>query len=831
MTTTAPLRLTLPVTGMHCASCTGRAERALVAVPGVAAARANLALNRIELDLTDPAVTPDAIAALRGVGFGAEAPAPVDLALMGLTCASCVARVERALAAVPGVDKAQVNLATERAQITGWADAQALVRAVRLAGYDARPLSGTDSALPDHDAAAQTLRRDALIAAALTAPVFVLEMGGHAIPALHHWLHATLGHMTLWALQFVLTTAVLLIPGRRFLTSGWPALWRGAPDMNSLVAMGTGAAWLFSSVALFAPGLLPEGSVNVYFEAAAVIVTLVLIGRWLEARARGRSSAAIRRLAGLAPATARLRKNGRVAEVPVAELSPGDEIEIPPGARIPVDGVVTEGASHVDESMLTGEPVPVARAPGDPVIGGTVNGTGALVMQAQAVGADTVLAQIGRMVADAQGGKLPIQALVDRVTLVFVPVVIGVAALTFAIWWAIGPSLAQAVVAAVAVLIIACPCAMGLATPVSILVGTGRAAELGVLFRRGEGLQRLSDVTTVAFDKTGTLTLGRPVLTDFHASPGCDEGETLSLIAAAEAKSEHPLARALVAGAEARGLTLPPATAFDSLTGQGIRATVAGHRVEVGSARFMVALGLDPAPFAALAEGLADQGKTPVHAAIDGKLSALFALADPVKETAHAALEALRAQGLRLAMISGDNARTARAIGAQLGIDDVVAEVMPEGKVAALKALAVHGPVAFVGDGINDAPALAAAHVGLAVGTGTDVAIETADVVLMSGSLRGVPDAVRLARATLRNIRQNLIWAFAYNTALIPVAAGVLWPAFGVTLSPMLAAGAMALSSVSVLGNALRLRGVRSTVTAGTVATSTGAQTPAGVAA
>jgi heavy metal translocating P-type ATPase len=811
MTTAAPHRLTLPVTGMHCASCTGRIERALSAVPGVAGARANLATARVELDLTDTGATPAAIAAIQRVGFGAEMPAPQDLALSGLTCASCVARVERALAAVPGVESAQVNLATERARITGWADPQALVRAVRLAGYDARPMAAADDALPDHDAAAVILRRDALIAAALTAPVFVMEMGSHAIPALHHWLHDMLGHTTNWAIQFILTTAVLLGPGRRFLTAGWPALWRGAPDMNSLVALGTGAAWAWSTVALVAPGALPPDSVAVYYEAAAVIVTLILIGRWLEARAKGRSSAAIRRLAGLAPATARLRKGGRVVEAPVADLSPGDEIEIPPGARIPVDGVVTEGASHVDESMLTGEPVPVARTSGDRVIGGTVNGTGALVMRAEAVGADTVLARISAMVADAQGGKLPIQAVVDRVTLWFVPVVIVVALLSFGIWWAVGPSVAQALVAAVAVLIIACPCAMGLATPVSILVGTGRAAEMGVLFRRGEALQRLSDVTTVAFDKTGTLTLGRPVLTDFHAAPGHDEGETLSLIAGAEAKSEHPLARALVAGAEARGLALPTATEFDSLTGQGIRATVAGHRVEVGSARFMAALGLDTAPFATLAEGLADQGKTPVHAAIDGRLAAVFALADPIKETAPAALAALRAQGLRLAMISGDSARTARAIAAQLGIDDVVAEVLPEGKVAALEKLADHGPVAFVGDGINDAPALAAAHVGLAVGTGTDVAIETADVVLMSGSLRGVPDAVLVARSTLRNIRQNLVWAFAYNTALIPVAAGVLWPAFGITLSPVLAAGAMALSSVSVLTNALRLRGLRST--------------------
>jgi heavy metal translocating P-type ATPase len=796
--------LTLPVSGMTCAACTGRVERALAAVPGVAAARANLALGQVALDLADPAALDPALAAIRRAGFDTPDPAPVELALDGMTCASCVARVERALQAVPGVTMAQVNLATERATVTGWAAPADLTAAVRRAGYEARALSATEPQLPDHAGAATRLAREAGLAAALTLPVFVMEMGSHMIPALHDWLHMRLGHTTNWTIQFVLTTLVLIGPGRHFATLGWPALLRAAPDMNSLVALGTGAAWAWSTVALFAPGLLPEGSVAVYFEAAAVIVTLILIGRWLEARAKGRASAAIRRLMDLAPPTARRRENGAWAEVPLASLAPGDEIAIAPGARIPVDGTVTDGASHIDEAMLTGEPVPVAKAPGDRVTGGTLNTTGALVMRAEAVGADTVLARIARMVAEAQGGKLPIQALVDRVTLWFVPAVMGVALLTLAVWLAVGPSAGMALVAAVAVLIVACPCAMGLATPVSILVGTGRAAELGVLFRRGEALQRLAEVRTIAFDKTGTLTLGRPELTDYAPQPGHDPDATLALIAAAEAQSEHPLARAVVAAAEARGLTLPPVAGFDSRTGRGIVATVGGRRLVLGNAGLLQAEGIDPAPLAAQAEALAGQGRTPVLAALDGVPAAVLGLSDPIKPGAAQALAALRAQGLQLAMISGDSRRTAEAIARELGIDTVVAEVLPAGKVEAVRALP--GPVAFVGDGINDAPALAAAHVGLAMGSGTDVAIESADVVLVGGRLAAVPDAVHAARATLSNIRQNLVWAFAYNTALIPVAAGVLWPAFGLMLSPVFAAGAMALSSVSVLTNALRLR-------------------------
>ena len=557
------------------------------------------------------------------------------------------------------------------------------------------------------------------------------------------------------------------------------------------------------------PALLPAAAVHVYFEAAAVIVVLILLGRMLEARAKGRTSAAIQRLLGLQAKMAHLRRDGGVVDVAVAEIQLGDELEVRPGERLPVDGEVIEGRSFVDESMLSGEPLAVEKVAGSRVVGGTVNQLGALTLRATAVGSQTLLAQIIRMVEQAQGAKLPIQAVVDRITLWFVPAVLLAAALTFVTWLLLGPSpaLTLALVNAVAVLIIACPCAMGLATPTSIMVATGRGAELGVLLRKGEALQLLKDARVVALDKTGTLTEGRPQLTDLQLAPGFERGALLAQIAAVEARSEHPLARAIVAAAEAEGLLLQAVDDFESVTGMGVVATVAGVRVAVGADRLMAAQGLDVSPFASSAEQLASAGKSPLYAAINGQLAAIMAVADPLKATTPAAIAALQQLGLKVAMITGDNQRTAEAIARQLGIDEVVAEVLPAGKVAALRRLrAAHGRLAFVGDGINDAPALAAADVGLAIGTGTDVAIEAADVVLIAGNLQGVATAIALSRATLRNIHQNLLWAFGYNVALIPVAAGVLYPYWGVQLSPVLAAGVMALSSVFVLTNALRLR-------------------------
>jgi Cu+-exporting ATPase len=582
--------------------------------------------------------------------------------------------------------------------------------------------------------------------------------------------------------------------------------------MNSLVALGTAAAWGYSVVATFLPGALPAGTANVYYEAAAVITTLILLGRYLEARAKGRTSEAIRRLVGLQPKTARVVRDGRTLDLPLAEVRTGDVVLVRPGEKVPVDGVVVEGSSFVDEAMITGEPVPLAKGVGAEVVGGTINKTGSFSFRAVRVGGDTVLAQIIRMVEQAQGAKLPIQALVDKVTAWFVPAVMAAATATFLIWLAFGPdpALAFALVNAVAVLIIACPCAMGLATPTSIMVGTGRAAEMGVLFRKGDALQTLRDTGVIALDKTGTLTLGRPELTDFDMLDGFDRDEVLRLVASVEARSEHPIAEAIAAAAEARGLALSPVEAFEAVPGHGVAASVGGCHVAIGADRYMRTLGHDPSAFEAAARRLGEDGKSPLYAAIDGRLAAIVAVSDPIKSSTPEAVRALHGLGLKVAMITGDNRGTAEAIARRLGIDEVVAEVLPEGKVEAVKRLGTGGRrVAFVGDGINDAPALAAADVGIAIGTGTDIAIESADLVLMSGDLRGVVNAIALSQATIRNIKQNLFWAFAYNAALIPVAAGALYPAQGWLLSPILAAGAMALSSVFVLANALRLRRFR----------------------
>jgi Cu+-exporting ATPase len=650
-----------------------------------------------------------------------------------------------------------------------------------------------------------------LVAAVFTLPVFILEMGSHLIPALHSWIMNSLGMGVNWGIQFVLTTVVLAWPGRQFYLKGFPALFKGAPDMNSLVALGSSAAWGFSTVALFAPSLLPDGTRVVYFEAAAVIVTLILLGRFLEARAKGRTGQAIRKLVGLRAKTAQVERDGQLVELPVDDIVVGDLIQARPGEKIAVDGVVVKGASYVDESMITGEPIPVEKLADAEVVGGTINGSGALMFRATKVGGDTMLAQIIRMVEEAQGAKLPIQDLVNRITLWFVPAVMGVAALTFLTWLLVGPdpALSFALVAAVAVLIIACPCAMGLATPTSIMVGTGRAAELGVLFRRGDALQTLNDVTTVALDKTGTLTEGHPELTDLTITKGFEEADVLRLVASVEAMSEHPIAAAIVQHAKQNGLALASIDDFSSITGFGVSAVIEGRKVFVGADRLMSREGIDLDAVKSVGETLGKEGKTPLFAAIDGQLAAVIAVSDPIKASTAEAIGTLHDLGLKVAMITGDNEATAQAIAAKLGIDEVVAEVLPEGKVAAIERLQTGGSkVAFVGDGINDAPALARADVGIAIGTGTDVAIESADVVLMSGDLKGVVNALHISQRTMRNIRQNLFWAFGYNALLIPVAAGVFYPVAGLMLSPALAAGAMALSSVFVLSNALRLRWV-----------------------
>ncbi|WP_187788202.1 MULTISPECIES: heavy metal translocating P-type ATPase [unclassified Salmonella] len=808
----AAAAISLPIEGMTCASCVARVEAALAKVPGVDSVSVNLATERANIRLSTPVDRMALIQAVEKVGYDVPA-GTVELAVEGMTCASCVGRVEKALKAVPGVTEATVNLATERATVRGVAAAQDLIAAIEKVGYEASPVDtgahADEEAVEKKDAERAKLKRDLTLAAVLALPVFVLEMGSHMIPGMHEWVAATIGIQQSWYLQFVLTLLVLAIPGWRFYEKGFPALFRLGPDMNSLVAVGTAAAFGYSMVATFAPGLLPAGTVNVYYEAAAVIVALILLGRFLEARAKGRTSEATKRLVGLQAREAHVLRDGSIVDIPINDVALGDIVEVRPGERVPVDGEVTEGRSFVDESMITGEPIPVEKTQGSTVVGGTVNQKGALTLRATAVGGQTMLAQIIRMVEQAQGSKLPIQAVVDKVTLWFVPAVMLAAVLTFLVWLVFGPSpaLSFALVNAVAVLIIACPCAMGLATPTSIMVGTGRGAEMGVLFRKGEALQLLKDAKVVAVDKTGTLTEGRPVLTDLEIAEGFDRSQVLAKVAAVESRSEHPIARAIVESAVEGGIALPTMTDFDSVTGMGVRATVNGARVEVGADRFMRELGLDVGAFAGTAERLGNEGKSPLYAAIEGRLAAIIAVADPIKSSTPTAIAALHQLGLKVAMITGDNARTAQAIARQLGIDEVVAEVLPAGKVEAVRRLkASHGQITYVGDGINDAPALAEADVGLAIGTGTDVAVESADVVLMSGNLQGVPNAIALSKATIGNIRQNLFWAFGYNTALIPVAAGVLYPAYGLLLSPIFAAGAMAVSSVFVLGNALRLR-------------------------
>ncbi len=802
------------IEGMNCASCVGRVERAIADVPGVESVAVNLATERADIVFSGAPDIAGIVESLERAGYPARQE-EVELAIEGMSCASCVGRVEQALAAVPGVTQASVNLATGRAHlrvVAGAVDMGQLADAVRSSGYDAEPIGAAEAGGRDSDAREaeqRALARRVTLAAALTVPVVILDMGTHFVPAIHDAVMATIGMQGSWLLQFVVVSVILFGPGLIFFRKGLPALARGAPEMNSLVAIGTGAAWAYSTVATFAPGLLPEGTVNVYFEAAAVIVTLILFGRLLEARAKGRTSEAIRHLIGLQAKTARIVRDGREVNVALDEVATGDIVRVRPGEKIPVDGTVLEGSSFVDESMITGEPIPVAKGENAEVVGGTINKTGTFAFRATKVGSQSLLAQIIRMVEAAQASKLPIQALVDRVTFYFVPIVIAVAIATFLTWLVFGPApaLTFALVNAVAVLIIACPCAMGLATPTSIMVGTGRAAESGVLFRKGDALQTLRDADVIAFDKTGTLTEGRPELVDLVVAEGFAEDDVLRLVASVESRSEHPIGEAIATAAERRGLDLHAVEDFEATPGFGVRANAGGRAVEVGADRLMTRLGLDVSTFADVAGRLGADGKTPLYAAIDNKLAAIIAVADPVKPSTPDAIAAIHALGLDVAMVTGDNRKTAEAIARRLGIDEVVAEVLPDGKVDAVQRLGEGGRrVAFVGDGINDAPALAEADVGIAIGTGTDIAIESADVVLMSGDLRGVVNAIALSKATLRNIKQNLFWAFAYNTALIPVAAGVLYPAFGILLSPVFAAAAMALSSVCVLTNALRLK-------------------------
>jgi heavy metal translocating P-type ATPase len=692
---------------------------------------------------------------------------------------------------------------------------------IRQSGPGSCPICGMalEPEVPTADAAPNPeltdFTRRFWIGLVLTVPVFLLEMGGHLTGMMHLVGGPRVGN---W-IQFALATPVVLWAGWPFFERGWRSLLTRSLNMFTLIALGTGVAWIFSVVATVAPGLFPEafrtgdGSVAVYFEAASVIVVLVLLGQLLELRARERTGGAIRALLDLAPPTARrLGPDGAEEEVALAHIAVGDRLRVRPGDKVPLDGEVMDGTSNVDESLVTGEPVPVTKAPGARVVGGTLNGQGSFVMRADRIGQDTVLAQIVRMVAGAQRSRAPIQRLADQVSGWFVPLVIGIALLAFTAWsvWGPEPRLAFGMIAAVTVLIIACPCALGLATPMSIMVGVGRGAQAGVLIKNAEALERLERIDTLVVDKTGTLTQGRPEVVSLVATGGVTEVDLLRFAAGLERPSQHPLAEAVVRAATARGLAVPEVKGFDAPAGRGVTGTVEGRRIAVGNARLMAELGIVTAALDTEAERLRGDGATVFFVAIDGVPAGLVAVADPVKETTPAALAGLAAEGVRVVMLTGDNRTTAEAVARRLGIMEVEAEVLPEDKQRIVERLKAEGRrVAMAGDGVNDAPALAAAEVGIAMGTGTDVAIESASVTLLGGDLTGIVRARRLSRAVMRNIRQNLFFAFAYNAAGVPVAAGLLYPFFGILLSPVIAAAAMALSSISVVGNALRLRNAK----------------------
>ena len=729
----------------------------------------------------------------------------------GMHCAACVGRVERALTAVAGVESASVNLATEQATVAFDPARTDLVRlraAVAAAGYELaepqrEPLPGgaVDRERAAREAAERRERLKFVVGAVLAAPVLLGSMAD-VLP----WVPALLQNP--W-LQLVLTTPVQVWVGWQFHRGFVHDLRYRTASMATLVSIGTNAAYLGSvAVTLWPHAFVSHGAMT-YYDVSAVVITLVVLGRWLEARARSRTSEAIRKLMTLAPRTARVIRDGVEADVPTAAVRVGDFVRIRPGERVPVDGVVTEGASTVDESMLTGESLPVEKAPEAKVFAGTVNRTGTFVFRAARVGSETTLARIIKLVAEAQGSRAPIQRLADRVAAVFVPIVLVIAALTFVAWWLVGPEPAGlvALTNAVAVLVIACPCAMGLATPTAIMVGTGRGAEFGVLIKSAAALELLHRVDTVVFDKTGTLTVGRPVVTDVVPVGAASEDEILALAAAVEQASEHPLGEAIVARAKERGLALPPIAEFTTVPGRGIDAMATDGRVLLGNRTLMDARGIDVRLLAGRVRELAAEGKTAVYLAFAGRLLGVIAAADVPKPDATRAVAALRRLGVSVAMLTGDHRLTAEAIARQARLDRVLAEVLPEDKAREIRALQAKGRrVAMVGDGINDAPALAQAEVGIAMGSGTDVAIAAADVTLMRGDLVGVVAAIELSRRTIRVIRENLVWAFGYNTVLIPVAAGALYPVWGVQLSPILAGAAMAFSSLSVVTNSLRLK-------------------------
>jgi len=810
----------LHISGMSCASCVRRVEQGLREMKGVEQAAVNFALEQVVVDFDPAAVEPGQLSErVRELGYEVvkiDRPAAgglekTTISVGGMTCAACVRRVENALKKVDGVKDVAVNLATARATVLhepAWKGVGGLKEAVTDQGYE---FLGVIDELQEDPIAAARLKeiKDLKLRFTVGAVLSVIIFMG----SMQHWfpfLHAIPPRPLQMAL-FILTAPVVFWVGSRFFTGALKAARQKTSDMNTLVAMGALSAYVYSALATFFPRFFAEAGLmpHVYYDGAAVIVTLILLGRLLEAGARGRTSQAIRRLVGLKPRTARVIRGGQELDIPVEEVLKGDLLLVRPGEKIPTDGIVRSGSSAVDESMLTGESVPVNKEPGAEVFGATLNRSGSFTFEATKIGAETALAQIIRLVEEAQGSKAPIQRLADQVAAVFVPVVIGIAVLTFIVWYFFVPEpvFSRALLNFVSVLVIACPCALGLATPTAVMVGTGLGAEHGILIKGGESLEKAYRLTTVVFDKTGTLTRGEPEVTDIVAAQGIAPEKVLQTALSLESLSEHPLAQAIVNRGKGSGLTPLPAEKFEALTGLGARAVIDGRPCLLGNLRLMVQEGMDLQGMDLTAADLAGQGKTCVLIAEEGLVLGLIALSDVPRESAKAAVAELKAAGLKVAMITGDNVSTGQAIGRQLGIAQVLAEVLPGDKAKEIRRLQQEGQiVAMVGDGINDAPALTAADIGIAVGAGTDVAIEASDITLMTGDLQAVPRAIRLSFETMKVIRQNLFWAFIYNIIGIPIAAGALYPFFGVLLNPEFAAAAMALSSVSVVSNSLRLR-------------------------
>jgi Cu+-exporting ATPase len=808
-----------PVSGMSCASCVARIEKGLSKMSGIQEAKVNFASEKASVTFDPSRVQMvDLVGTVKDLGYEAGL-AKVTLPVHGMSCASCVKRVEGALNGLDGVVKAGVNFATERTTIQyipGVVSLDDFKKAVKEVGYEILETGRVEKQdVVDQERAAreaefQKLKRKFISGLVLVIPVFLLAYWNTLGLGRLYSLNREVGFF----LQLLFQTPIQFWVGWQFYSGAWKTAKHGSADMNTLIAVGTSAAYLYSVLAMFFPHLFSAQGLmaEVYFDTAGAIIVLILLGRLLEARAKGQTSEAIKKLIGLQAKTARLVRNGREEDIPVEQVAIGDRVVVRPGEKIPVDGIVKEGHSAVDESMVTGESIPVEKHAGDEVIGATINKTGTFQFEAVKVGKDTMLSQIIKMVEEAQGSKPPIARLADVIAAYFVPAVIGIAIVTFGIWyfWGPAPALTYAVLNFVAVLIIACPCALGLATPTSIMVGTGKGAEAGVLIRGGEALETAHKIKAIVLDKTGTLTKGKPSVTDIAVFDGFKEEEILRFSASAEKGSEHPLGEAIVNRALEKNLALISPEKFNAIAGQGIEATIGGKSLLLGNLKLMQDRGVTTATLEEKADVFSRQGKTPMFVAVDQKPAGIVAVADTLKENSKAAVEALHRMGIEVAMITGDNRRTAEAIAEQIGIDRVLAEVPPDGKADEVKKLQAEGKkVAMVGDGINDAPALAQADVGIAIGTGTDVAIESADITLISGDLKGVLTAIALSRATIRNIKQNLFWAFAYNTILIPVAAGVLFPFFGILLNPIFAAAAMGLSSVTVVSNALRLRRFR----------------------